>query len=104
MEPINASWVAARGSTVAEAAIVGISVGEAVGDEVDVDATFVAEGTDVGGGSVGIGVCVPGKACETAPQASDSRTIDNGKNLRTFNITISFPSHDASHMVCWQLD
>jgi hypothetical protein len=90
IEPIMASWVAASGSIVAEGATVGICVGMAVAEGAIVS---VANGTVVmvaGEGSVGIGVCVPGKACETTPQASESKIIDNGKNERTFNMKISF--------------
>jgi len=104
MEPIMASWVAARGSTVAVAAAVGICVGM---DEGEGATVAVATGTVVtvaGGGSVGMGACVPGRACEITPQACDTGTIDNGKYLRTFNIPISFPSNFGCHNVTWQPD
>jgi hypothetical protein len=60
--------------------------------------------TVAGGGSVGMGACVPGRACETTPQASDTRTIANSKYLRTFNIPISFPSNCGCCYVTWEPD
>lgn len=104
MEPIIANWVAARGSTVAEGAVVGICVGRDVREGAMVAVATGAFVTVAAGGSVGMGVCVHGKACETTPQASDTRTIDNGKYLRTFNIPISFPSNFGCHKVTWQPD
>ena len=104
MEPLMASWVAARGSTVAVAAAVGICVGMDVGEGAMVAVATGAVVTVGGGGSVGMGACVPGRACETTPQAGDTRTIDNGKYLRTFHIPISFPSNFGRRNVTWQPD
>ncbi len=104
MEPIIASWVAARGSTVAVAAAGGICVGMDEGEGATVAVATGAVVTVAVGGSVGMGACVPGKAYETTPQASDTRTIDNGKYLRTFNIPISFPSNFGRRNVTWQPD
>jgi hypothetical protein len=112
-EPIMAARVADCGSTVAEGLALGISV-----------EVFVAEGAKVavksGEGVIGLtsgklvladrgdtggtGVFVTGKACETSPQARENRTIDNGKNLRTFNIQISFPKNCDCHTLIWQPD
>ena len=75
-----------------------------VGEGAAVSVTSGAVVTVAGGGSVGMGVCVPGKTRETNPQARDSRTIDNDKYLRTFAIPISFPSKCGCHNTTWQPD
>jgi hypothetical protein len=85
-EPISAARVAVWGSTVGEDATVGICVDVSVGEGARVVVTSGALVTATGGGSVGMGVWVTGNACETSPQARDNITIDNGKNLPTFNI------------------
>jgi hypothetical protein len=106
IEPTMATPVAACESIVAVGTVVGICVDVFVAEGAKVAVTSGEGVTGVIPGEVGVagrgdaggtGVCVTVKACENNPQERENRTTDNGKNLRTFNIRISFLKNGDYH-------